>query len=378
MDRAPEPLEPVGNMEGNTREELARKFRHFALCETGGASPLYEALSLGIAEDRDMLALAAARTPPHPAPNLIFAAVHALLLRGEEHALAEFYPTITGGPTPVGDPFPAFRAFCREHRAELERLLATRFVQTNEVGRSALLLTGLGELAREAGADVRPLTLIEVGASAGLNLLLDRFTYEFRSASGGVRTWRSVSTTEPGVELYLEVRGERPPPLPPEDMRVLERVGIDKSPLDLSDPDDELWLRALVWPDQAGGRMQRLTRAIEAARENPPELRAGDALDLLSGCVRAAPAEAQVVVMHTATLYLLTLEERALLEQQLRELSRERPVVRLGMEWIDGPETELTLASYSGGRVRTATLAVCHSHGAWIEWRAPAGDASVL
>ena len=88
----------------------------------GGSSPLYERLSLGIAEDRELLELATHARPGQPA-QLLLGCVHWLLLAGTRHPLSAFYPSLAQGPIPDGDPYPSFRDFCLEHRfADLIRL----------------------------------------------------------------------------------------------------------------------------------------------------------------------------------------------------------------------------------------------------------------
>src|SRR5919199_6190723 len=91
--------------------ELRRQFQEFA-AEYRGASPLYERLAEGASRDPEVLALASRTQPGQPAAHLLLAAVHLLLLRGEHHPLARFYPTVTGTQVPTEDPYPAFRAFC--------------------------------------------------------------------------------------------------------------------------------------------------------------------------------------------------------------------------------------------------------------------------
>src|SRR5215218_1913808 len=151
---------------------LADRFACFALEECHDSSPLYERLALGVADDPAMLALAAYARPGQPTPNLLFAAVQYLLLGGTPHPLAAFYPGLAHDPVAGGDPYPAFHDFCRQHADSIRELLETRLVQTNEVRRSACLLPAFCWVARLAGD--RPLALLEIGASAGLNLLWDR------------------------------------------------------------------------------------------------------------------------------------------------------------------------------------------------------------
>jgi hypothetical protein len=119
-----------------TPGQLAARFRRFAEHECD-SSPLYRRLSLGIAEDPDLLALAA-QAQNTPVPNLLLAAVHFLLLSGVTHPLANFFFN-----TSDRDPYPPFQDFCLQHRRQIEEIIRARLVQTNEVRRCALLLRAL-------------------------------------------------------------------------------------------------------------------------------------------------------------------------------------------------------------------------------------------
>ncbi len=137
-------------------------------------APLYHRLAAGIAADAGLAALLQRPTVQRQ-PVLLFACVRALLLAGRpDEGLARFYPDLAATPDD-GDPMPAFRAFTATHADELAELLVTRSTQTNEIGRCALLLPAFGLVAAEVG----PLTHLDIGASAGLNLLLDRYHYTY-------------------------------------------------------------------------------------------------------------------------------------------------------------------------------------------------------
>src|SRR5262249_29272452 len=117
----------------NDPTRLARWFEHFAAVECED-SPLYRRLALGLAGDPSLLALAA-ESKGGPPPNLLLAAVHYLLLNGPRHALAAFYPSVSGQPSPAEDSFPYFQRFCQDHLEAIRALLVAKRVQTNEVAR---------------------------------------------------------------------------------------------------------------------------------------------------------------------------------------------------------------------------------------------------
>jgi hypothetical protein len=254
-------------------QRLARQFTNFAETGTSGDSPLYEHLSRRIANDTGLLALAGEKLPSQPPPNILFAAVHDLLIGGAAHPLRNFYPNLTAQPD-TGDPFPAFRDFCLSRRAELLRLIRTRRTQTNEVNRCALLLPAFTAAANRLGGG--RVALIELGPSAGLNLNWPHYGYNY----GEDRVFRGTAPLEVGASL----RGSRLPPLPRviPPFEIVSNRGVELLPINLSDPENVRWLKALVWPEHTA-RFELLSRAIEFARQRPPEVLAGDALTRLRG-----------------------------------------------------------------------------------------------
>ena len=172
-------------------------------------APLYVRLAEGIAADHELAGLLLLAPPTQRQPVLLLACVHFLLLDGRDHELARYYPNLTEHPDP-GDPVPAFRAFCHANADELAELLATRSTQTNEIGRCALLLPVFGLLAAEVG----DIAHLDVGTSAGLNLLLDRYEYAYEP--GG-----EVGGPSP-VRLECGTRG--PVPVPPAMPPIVQRL----------------------------------------------------------------------------------------------------------------------------------------------------------
>jgi hypothetical protein len=273
-------------------ETLARRFQRFGERECLPASPLYSRLAAGIAADADLLAIAAT-AQAQPVPNLFLAAVHFLLLKGAKHPLAAFYPGIGHGShaPAIGDPFTSFRTFCLEYAGPIEQLLTTRRVQTNEVRRCACLLPAFTIAARQLGSHA--LALVEIGASAGLNLLWDHYHYDY----GAFGQYGDVSAP---VRLKCELRGGKPP-LPARMPPIAARVGLDLNPVDVRDDEAALWLRALIWPEQLD-RAALLAQAIDLARQHPPPLLAGDAIDLLPGVLETIPGDVALCIYHSFTL----------------------------------------------------------------------------
>ena len=341
---------------------LAAEFRRFATLEGRGASPLYERLALGVADDEGLLALAAKGRAEQPAPNLLFAAVHLLLLGGIRDELAAFYPSVTESAPATGDPFPHFRRFCYQHANGITATLQERRVQTNVVERCGLLLPAFGIIARRSGG--KPLHLVEVGASAALNLLWDRYRIDY----GGGRQWGRASSS---VHIETELRGAGEPPLPEADLVIAARTGIDLNPIDVRDMDAVQWLRALVWPEERR-QLQRLDAAVALARTAPPTLLTGDALDLLPGVLGRAPHGLALCVYHTHTLNQFSAEARKQFADLLAEVGAGRDLYWLSSEYRPTPDGDirptLTLVAFEDGRRKEQILAYCDHHGRWLEW----------
>lgn len=341
------------------RLTLAGSFRRFSETECG-FSPLYRRLTAGVASDEAMLRLAEPGEAG-PKPNMLLAAVHYLLLQELGGELADWYPSVSGRPVPPGDPYRAFRAFCLTHAQAIRRLLESRRVQTNEVARCAILLPAFGLIA--AARAGRPLGLVEVGTSAGLLLHFDRYNYAY---GNGHRCGPSAASL---VTLACTLRGDRLPPLPGQVPAVAGRVGLDLHPVDLTDPDEALWLQALVWPDQPE-RLKRLRAAMAVAAEAPPTLVAGDALSTLGGALDAMPQAAVPVVFHCHTLNQFPDEARRRFHDLLAAESATRELWHLSAEAVRGEVYPyLTLSLYQDGRqVSHQVLARYQAHGEWLEW----------
>jgi hypothetical protein len=325
-------------------------------------APLYVRLAEGVAGDEELRALAQNVRPGQPRANMLLGAVHFVLLRGAQHPLRAFYPNLGGTLTPAdSDPFPAFRDFVFAHRDAVASLIANRITNTNEVGRSGTLHPGFRMLAQRAG---EPLHLVEIGPSAGLNMIWDQYGVRY------VREDESFTTDAPGAELIVDValRGEKIPPLGPPP-RVASRVGLEMNPVDLTDADSRDWLRALVWPNHPV-RFARLDKALAIYAKQKVEIRVGDALALLPEALARAPANETLCVYHTIVTYQFSHEMREALDHILIAAGLRRPVWRLSLEFAGENTHPLRLTRYQDGTKTEETLALCDPHGAWIEWLA--------
>jgi len=372
---------PVGPP--RTLAELAIEYRHFAEVEAPAhGSPRYAAICTGLADDPEIGGLLLHAPLRFRAPTLLLAAVHHLLLRGLEHRLGGYYPTVADkAARPVDDDlYPAFADLVREHRREVLRLIATRTTQTNEAGRAAVLVPVLQIVAREAG---RPVALLEVGSSAGLLLNLDHYGYRIGDAV--------VGDAGSAVQLACEVQGSLRPELPGEIPPVAWKAGLDRNPLHIGDPETAAWLRALIWPEHRD-RLAVLDAALRLAAPHPPDVRRGDLVDGLEDLAAEAPADAGLVILHAWVLAYLTKARRRAFVTAVRRLgaARNRPVWLVGLEAPEilgslqlgfpgsspGGYSALALSRFDPNGVGShRLLAHCHAHGRWLRWLDPASAA---
>jgi hypothetical protein len=236
------------------------------------------------------------------------------------------------------------------HAAFLTRFTAEQDVQTNEVQRAwALLPAFLHE------TDGRPLDLLELGPSAGLNLVWDRYRYRYRTG-----TWGSG-----GLELSGDDRTPPPAQLLTREVEVVRRRGIDLNPVDATTEHGARLLQSFVWADQTQ-RLDRLRRAIDTVRDDPPELLRGDYVEKLPSLLESRIDGAQLVVFQTASTMYLDREALARLRDALRHAAREAPIVFVGTGRAPNDDGfALEVERYPG---RSKRLAVFDFHGDWLDW----------
>lgn len=336
------------------RRPIAELYTWFA-GEAEATSPTWGRLCRWIAEHPEINARLDALPGTKRQPNLFLAALKYL-----------------GGPL---DPGPAFVAWVEAHWDAVEGLVLARATQTNEPGRCAVLAPLLAALPQ-------PISLLEIGSSAGLCLLPDRYRYAWGGEGGEDGEGGAAFVTSGGLAtpdapvLPCAVTGRAP--ADPAVLSIAARCGLDRAPLDPADPEDAAWLRALVWPGE-DARERRLDACLRLAaglpRRRRPEVLAGDARDeraLDALLARVAPGSTPVL-QHAALAQYLTRDERDRLAAWLRAsgvrwISYEGPTVLPGVRarladadaWRDTPHFVVAL---DGEPVARAS-----AHGGWVRW----------
>ncbi len=286
-------------------------------------------------------------------PLRFLGSVHRLVLEGRAPLLAAHYPSVGGTPGPsLADDFVATVAGLRP---EIEARVGNG-VQTNEVGRSAALVGGFVEVARRSGL---PLRLLELGASAGLNLRWDRFWYD---------TGASTLGDPASAVRFVGVWDDPPPVLDDVAVRVAAREGCDRSPIDPASEDGRLSLRAYLWPDMVE-RRARLDAALAIAARVPAHVEAADLGAWLETRL-AAPAPGQAsVVFHSIVWQYVDGRSRDRMRAALREAGRDTgddaPLAWLRLEPA-GPVADLRLTWWPGGS--EDLLATSGYHGTPVHW----------
>lgn len=378
--------------------DRAAQFRSFASAD-GRTAPLYRRFADAAAEDPDVMDLLDVAPGRQQRTVLLFAAVHFLVLADPGCGLARFYPSVdTGAVARAGreDPWPVFRSFCLDRRSELEEVIASHNTQTNEVGRCAALAPALDLVSRVTG---QPVSLLEVGASAGLNLCLDRYLIEY-----GAPTWvppasappfvaaQSIGDPTSSVVIRTRLTGDHEVPVaakgPAPSMG--DRIGLDLAPIDVTDDEAVRWLEACVFADRVD-RLRRLRDAVALVRPDPPRLITGDAVADLARAASMVAAEGPLVVLHSWALSYV--DDREGFAREVTALSADRDVWWLAVEpssTVPGlsvprrngrytPEmaanTVVSLMHVSPGGRSDRVLARCHPHVDWLHWLHPLAPA---
>lgn len=381
---------------------IAEYFRNFV--EEVASSPLYVALCPLLAVNHTAISVYNGARPTQRRPNLLFAAMHSSILRDPSHELAGWYATVGGLRSPA-DPAlaPVLDSFLHERLAELTALVADGATQTNEIGRSALILPALADVYANAR---RPLGLVEIGTSGGLNLRLDAYRVTYTTSDEQPDNG-SVSYGPPTSSVHIRSDASRSQePISSahiESIVIGSRKGSDLNPLNVHDETQSRWLRSLIWPDESQ-RFQRLSEALELAKSIPVDIVRGDAVDLVGDQIRTVPSGEHPVLLTTWVLTYLTPKHRSAFVAELDAVAHDRPFSWVCMEhpfycsgipWPDdvvegwttpkGPRTfdshvagnPVVVHTFNAGKRSSKWIATAHPHGRWINWH-PNSSAAML
>jgi len=342
------------------KESLADYWRFFAETECKGYSPLYEAITTACANSDDVMEFVTSLPSHAHQPNLLLAAMHERVLLGHEPELSVLY-----ADNQVRGVGVVFVEAVLKARDRLQPILSTRFTQTNEIGRVAIIAPALAAISSRDN-----FTLIDVGTSAGLTLRLDDCFIDYGSHG-------SLGPHDSKVRVKSDVLSGNPPR---QSMPIGRRIGIDRNILNPANEDDARWLLACVWPDT--GRLDRTRAAIELAASRPSELIEGDALETLSEVLSSV--HGPVVVTTTWVVAYMDIEYRARLSTELMAASQQRDIYWISAEapgvvsdlpellppQVEGPLPSVVgLVTFTKGEIAdTRVLAHAHSHGSWIWW----------
>jgi hypothetical protein len=303
-----------------------------------GGSKLYASLARSLADDPVVAGIVGDQDPRWEAPLRLFGAVHYLELAGV-----------------VQYPWPKLRGVLEANRDWIARFVAEHPIQTNEVQRCWGLLPGFLSVA-----DGRPIDLIELGPSGGLNLYWDRYRYRY-----GEREW---GLPDAPLELAGEAEGGPPRELLDAQVEVRLRVGVERRPVDVTTDHGAHLLEAFVWADQTV-RLERLRRAIEIAREDPPRLMEGDFVEVLPALLAERDLDALTIVYHSAATIYLSDDDRSRIRRTLELEGRRGSLAEVSYEVArDEPTYEgfaLDVRSWPGDERR---LALLDGHANRLEW----------
>lgn len=287
-------------------------------------------------------------------PLRVAGGIHALHLKGVEPGLAAIYEDRAGV-----DDAAIVAAAIRAHEADLLPWLDGP-PQTNEAGRSSNFIAAMLWLA-EQGLPPR-FQCLEIGSSAGINLMLDRYHYDLAGVQVG---------PEPGAMRFQPEWQGNPPP--DRKIEIASTKGCDVAPVALTDPDQALRLKAYIWPEHSV-RFERMAAAIAEAGKSPPDLVAMNAADFIETEL-AKPQDAGTtrVLMHSIVWQYVPEDQQARVIAAM-EAAGARATPELPLAWIALEANrvlhlhELVVRYWPGG-AEPVMLARAHPHGASIDWR---------
>lgn len=309
-----------------------------------------------IADDKEILQLSSNAKEGQPVPNLLFGTVHYLLYKGKDHPLKNFFPSIDKNPKPVKESFLYFKDFCKTYEIEIRSMMKEKMVQTNEVRRCGYLYPAFiytYQLVK------KPLAMIEIETSTGFQLLWDKYSYSYNSSE-------SYGNIHSNVHIQSEIIGEKKPTLTNEVPPITHRYGLDLHINDLSDMEDALWLKGLIWPEHHE-RRELFEQALASVKIYKDDLCLieDDGIHLLNSIVEQIPSDSTIVIFHTHVANQIPIKSKHRLLEKVKQISEKRDVVHIYNNIWD---RNLHLDYFITGIERNDIIAETDGHGRWFRW----------
>jgi len=335
-------------------QALQRAFEVFA-DDCYKTSPLYEFLSRKVAKDDELLTLCQYKRPGQPPPNILFGAVHHLLLKGVDHPLRSFYPSVVKNPLPLTNSFAYFKDFCHMYKDNIVQLLQTKLVQTNEINRCAYLYPLFCHIYELVN---KPLALIEIGTSAGLQLIWDEYSYSY-SESGEL-----FGRINSPVQLRSSIRDDKFPDLSWTIPPISERIGVDLHVNDVTKEEDYLWLLSLIWPEHHE-RRKLFKKAATLKSKHDIQLIEGDGIDLLEDLILLTSVSSIICLFHTHVANQFSKEQKSALLDKVAKIGQNRDIIHIYNNMYD---MDLHIDWYINGVEERFVVGAVDGHGKWFMW----------
>jgi hypothetical protein len=365
---SPSQSAPVGYLRAvPDHGDLIEFYRSYGASSFADDEPGYAEVCEHLGDHPELVELIAGHDPDAQQPNLLFAAVHYLLLGGLDHPLRYIYDGTSSLPVA-----PVFADAVLSNRSAIDELLRNEHTQTNEVGRSAVLALMLNDAHQRSQ---QALAWIDLGASGGLNLNIDQFRIDYTMGESCIAT----GPADAALTLRCDVRSGAPA-ISSAHATIAWRVGVDRSPIQVADPDRARWLQACLWPSQPE-RHARMAAAIAIAQAHPQRIIGADAVDGVAQALAEAPADTALVITTTWVWYYLPEATKQAVLGLLRNSGRRVRWYSLegrGLVAELGQPTEREVIDSLIGRVElgggtpdtSEVLGLSHPHGAWLDWYA--------
>ncbi|MBF0841925.1 MULTISPECIES: DUF2332 domain-containing protein [Mammaliicoccus] len=327
---------------------INEKFIQFADVECKNSSEIYRKLSYYIAQDKDLIEICNYAPINQPIPNLFLGSVNYLLLKGYDNNLYdEYYVNETS------DLIRKFKEFCIKNKIEIIKIMNNKLVQTNEVRRSSYIFPILCYIN-----DKRKINLLEIGCSAGLQLLADKYRYKYDvypGYKGNLTSDLTISSaiTKGEFGSYID-----------EQMDIGKRIGIDLNTIDFTKDEEFLWLKALIWPEHNDRRIL-LEKARDTVINESLKLKEGNALEILIEEVKKIPTDENLLIFHTHVANQMSIKEKEYLVKTIENIGKNRNLYHL---YNNINDKLLHLDSYKSGEKHPKIVGQTDGHGKWFEW----------